>query len=142
MTLAGVAYSAASTVAVKTAGVVTISAGTKTYALNISVATVRETNFALTSATDGGTVLGLSGALGAVVKGMQFIAPPAARAPMTQEDYAPVAEMAYRRGGMQDDVPHATSAHFAGVVTDVLAVPRGGVEMFAGLRAGFGVLTG
>ena len=56
--LAKVAYSSSNTVSVKTAGVVTISAGGNAYNLNIAGAAVGATNFSLSSATTGtGTVL-------------------------------------------------------------------------------------
>ena len=56
--LAAIACNASDTVSVKTAGVVTISAGGNAYNLDIAGATVGATNFSLSSATSGsGTVL-------------------------------------------------------------------------------------
>jgi autotransporter passenger strand-loop-strand repeat protein len=52
-----VAYSSASTVSVNSPGVVTVSAGGTTYNLNISGAVVGATNFSLSSAAYGGTML-------------------------------------------------------------------------------------
>jgi hypothetical protein len=137
VTLTALTYSSTYTTKVATAGIVTISAGTKTYTLNISGAAVGETNFTLTSATSGGMELGLSGALGAAVK-MGFLVPTGGHTAMAQEDFAPLAPMAFHRGAMQNAAPHAASAHVAGRLPDLLAVPRGGGAWLDAARTAHG----
>jgi autotransporter passenger strand-loop-strand repeat protein len=133
VTLASLPYSATYSAVVKTAGVVTISAGTKTYALNISGAVVGETNFTLTSASGGGTALGLSGALGAAVH-MNFLAPTTAAgiAPDTRQafalDAATLHQQTIGRVNSAAPAPHAASAYLAGSIPDLLAIARGGAQ--------------
>jgi hypothetical protein len=136
VTLTALTYSSTYTTKVATAGVVTISASGHSYSLNISGAAVGETNFTLSSATGGGTELGLSGALGAAVR-MNFVRPVHAQVTMApREDFAPTAPVAFHRGTIQDAAPHTASAHFAGAVPDLFVAPRGAAEAFAPLRAG------
>jgi hypothetical protein len=136
--LAALTYSKTYTAAVKTAGVVTISAGAKTYALHIAGATVGETNFTLGSASGGGTLLGISGTLGAAAK-MDFLAPSGGRATTPREIFGTALPMTFHRGATQTTAPHIASAHFASAVPELLITPRGGSEMLASMRGHVGV---
>jgi autotransporter passenger strand-loop-strand repeat protein len=136
--LAALTYSKTYTAAVKTAGVVTISAGAKTYALHVAGAKLGETNFTLGSGSGGGTLLGISGTLGATAK-MDFLAPSGGRATTPHEIFASTSPMAFHRGAMQTTAPHTASAHFAGAVPDLLITPRGGSEMLASMHGHVGV---
>lgn len=147
VTLAKLTYSASERAVVKTSGVVTISGGAHIYNVYISGAAVGETNFTLSAGTGGGTVLGLSGALGAAVH-MTFLAPTTA-AGTGAEKLLPSLSLAAAyhqqtlgRVTSADLAPHAASAYLAGSIPDLLTIPRGGTALFAPAptgHPGFGV---